>query len=242
MVERKTVPAESEVIVKSPDFVASSFIELPQSVEQAVLRALRNMIATGALTSGQPIRQDEIATELGVSRVPVRESLKILEGEGHVEHIPRQGFQVADLKMSDLYDIYRMRELLEAEALTHGVSQLTDADLATVRTAMLQLESDTNVDVMRTVDANTRFHLTPIDACNKPLLSRTIRILWETATPFAIRLIRSTESGLIHSEHALMYEALKARDTTSVISAFTEHRNASLKRIRKVLESEPARP
>lgn len=239
MVEPRKASADSGVLAKSPELEARSFIERPQSIEQAVLRALRNMIATGALTPGQPIRQDEIAAGLGVSRVPVRESLKVLEGEGHVEHIPRQGFQVVDLKISDLYDIYRMRELLEAEALTHGVPLLTDADLAIVRTAMLELESDANVDIMRTIDANTRFHLTPIDACNKQLLSRSIRILWEAATPFAIRLILSTESGLIHSEHALMYEALESRDTAAVISAFTDHREASLKRIRKVFESYP---
>lgn len=209
------------------------------SIERAVLRALRNMIAAGALEPGQPIRQDDIAAELGVSRVPVREALKILEGEGQVRHIPRQGFQVTALRIDDLFDIYRMRELLESEALTYGVPNLTDEDIDVVRGAMVELEKDTGKDIMKTIDANTRFHLIPIEACDKPILSRTLRILWESATPFAIRLILSTKRSLIQSEHNKMFDALEKRDTEAVIEAYKSHRESSLARIRALLESDP---
>ncbi len=69
---------------------------------------------------------------------------------------------------------------------------------------------------MQTIDANTRFHLTAIEACNKPVLSRTLRILWESATPFAIRLMMSTERSLIHKEHDHMFDTLVERDTEAV--------------------------
>jgi len=197
------------------------------------------MILAGELAPGQPIRQDEIAAELGVSRVPVRESLKILEGEGHVRHIPRQGFEVVHLRIGDLFDIYRMRELLESEALSYGVPLLTDEALEVIRTAMTELENDTGDDIMKTIVSNTRFHLTPMEACNKPVLSRTLRILWATATPFATRLMLSAERGLIHAEHAEIMRALEARETDRVIKEFASHREASLERIRVFLSSPP---
>lgn len=204
-----------------------------------MLGALRNMIAAGDLAPGQPIRTDEIASALGVSRVPVRESLKILEGEGQVRHIPRQGFEVADLQIGDLFDIYRMRELLESEALSYGVPRLTGEGIEAIRKAKLDLETDDGSDIMQTIDANTRFHLTAIEASNKPVLSRTLRILWESATPFAIRLMMSTERSLIHKEHDHMFDALVERDAEAVIAAFTDHREASLERIKFVLETDP---
>jgi len=197
------------------------------------------MILSGELAPGQPIRQEEIAAALGVSRVPVRESLKILEGEGHVRHIPRQGFEVIHLRMGDLFDIYRMRELLEPEALSFGVPLLTDEALGVVRIAMTELEDDPGDDIMKTIAANTRFHLTPIEACNKLVLSRTLRILWETATPFAIRFMLSAERELIQAEHAKMLRALEARDTDRVIKEFATHRETSLERIRVFHSSAP---
>jgi len=197
------------------------------------------MILAGELAPGQPIRQEEIAAELGVSRVPVRESLKILEGEGHVLHIPRQGFEVVNLRIEDLFDIYRMRELLESEALSYGVPLLTDEALEVIQTAMIELENDPRDDIVKTIASNTRFHLTPIEACNKPVLIRTLRILWETATPFAARLMLSADRGLIQTEHGEILRALEARETDRVIKEFTSHREASLERIQEFLSSGP---
>jgi DNA-binding GntR family transcriptional regulator len=94
-----------------------------------VLAALRELIGTGQLGPGQQIVQETLSATLGVSRVPIREALRVLEGEGQVVHFPNRGYFVADLSVEDLKEVYRIRALLEDEALRAAVPLLTDDDL-----------------------------------------------------------------------------------------------------------------
>ena len=59
---------------------------------ETVLHELRSALAAGRLMPGQQLVQEDLAEDLGVSRVPIRESLKILEGEGHVTYHPNRGY------------------------------------------------------------------------------------------------------------------------------------------------------
>ncbi len=93
----------------------------PPTAQEAVLVELRKEIASGALRPGEQVLQEAIADRLGVSRVPLREALKILEGEGQVVYHPHRGYFVAELSVADLVEVYRIRDLLEAEAVEVGV-------------------------------------------------------------------------------------------------------------------------
>jgi len=86
----------------------------PPTAQEAVLAELRRFITTGRLRPGQQIVQDALAVQLGVSRVPLREALKILEGEGQVTYVAHRGYFVTELSLSDLLEVYRIREILEA--------------------------------------------------------------------------------------------------------------------------------
>ena len=83
-----------------------------------MLTEVRSLIATGRMRPGEQIVQEALALELGVSRVPLREALKILEGEGQVTYVAHRGYFVALLSLADLLEVYRMREILEAEAVS----------------------------------------------------------------------------------------------------------------------------
>ena len=83
------------------------------TAQEGVLRELRLQIASGKLKPGQQVIQDSLAASLGVSRVPLREALKVLEGEGQVTYHPHRGYFVADLSVADLVEVYRIRSILE---------------------------------------------------------------------------------------------------------------------------------
>src|SRR5690606_28045233 len=87
----------------------------PQTTQQYVLDELRRAILNRQLKPGEPIRQDALAEHLGVSRVPLREALKVLQGEGQVLYLPRRGYQVVDLSIGDLVEVYHLRRILETE-------------------------------------------------------------------------------------------------------------------------------
>ncbi|MBM4479726.1 GntR family transcriptional regulator, partial [Rhodococcus hoagii] len=82
-----------------------------------VLDELKRMIFSGELLPGQQIRQETMAERLGVSRLPIRESLRQLTSDGLVQHVPNVGYSVARLDQSELEQIYLMRSVLERETL-----------------------------------------------------------------------------------------------------------------------------
>ncbi|WP_309072602.1 GntR family transcriptional regulator, partial [Arthrobacter sp.] len=81
----------------------------PPTAQAFALAELRRMIIAGEVQPGEPLRQDALAERLGVSRVPLREAFKILEGEGQIVYQPHRGFKVARLSLADLLETYRIR-------------------------------------------------------------------------------------------------------------------------------------
>jgi DNA-binding GntR family transcriptional regulator len=117
----------------------------------AVSETLRVAIVTGVLPPGSPLRQDLLASELGVSRMPIREGIRQLEAEGLVDFVPHRGAAVAPLRAEDVREIAEMRMALECLALEraftapslmrleeaeHWLVQIDEADLLTARNQM----------------------------------------------------------------------------------------------------------
>src|SRR5690625_6899480 len=92
----------------------------PTAAQEAVLTALRRSITSGELAPGSAIQQVAVAESMGVSRVPVREALKILEGGGHGVYEPHRGYTGASHNASELIKNQRWREHL---AGTHQAMQ-----------------------------------------------------------------------------------------------------------------------
>src|SRR6476620_692925 len=98
------------------------------SGQQVILDELRRVILDGDAPPGTVIPVDEVAELFGVSRIPVRESLKTLIGEGLVDHRPRSGYTVAQLTLAELSEIYLLRGVLEQAAMTSAVGAATASD------------------------------------------------------------------------------------------------------------------
>jgi len=113
----------------------------PPTAQEAVLTELRRAIGSGELRPGEQVLQDALAERFGVSRVPLREALKILEGEGQVVYRPHRGYFVAELDVADLREVYRIRDLLESEAVRVAVPRLTPVDLAAMTSAAAAVDA-----------------------------------------------------------------------------------------------------
>ena len=98
-----------------------------------VANEIERLIVTGDLLPGQPVRQEQMAERLGVSRLPIREGLRQLASQGLVEHRRNVGYTVARLEQSEFDQIYLMRHALEREFLTFLPALLADV-LAEIRT------------------------------------------------------------------------------------------------------------
>ena len=78
-----------------------------------VLNKLMDWIMDGKLTMGEKLNTEELARQLGVSRMPIREALKSLEKMGLAESVPYVGMRLVSLTQEDILEIYQMRQLLE---------------------------------------------------------------------------------------------------------------------------------
>ena len=201
----------------------SSF-ERPKTAQEAVLAEMRQQLLDGRLAPGVAIRPDALGEELGVSAVPVREALRILEGEGHVHYRPHRGYVVASLDVDDLTEIYRIRELLETEAVRRAIPRLRAAAVVHLREIVQEMD-DVQDDVMSLTAVNRRFHFTVFEAAEMPQLVRVLRILWDSSDRYRLRYLMSPENRqIVHNQHKRMMQAVADGDVESFIAESRNHR------------------
>ncbi|MEP7194040.1 MAG: GntR family transcriptional regulator [Actinomycetota bacterium] len=210
----------------------------PPTAQEAILAELRRFIVTGVLRPGQKIVQDSLAAGLGVSRVPLREALKILEGEGQVTYCAHRGYFVTELSLSDLVEVYRIREILEAEAVTVAVPQLTPEDISRFEEAERDVQAAAdNADVIAMTTANRRFHFALIDACALPRLMWLIGLLWDATEVYrAVYYNEQHHRELVAAEHRALVVAVRAGDAPTAIKVLAEHRRHAVEGLRPVME------
>lgn len=214
----------------------------PPTTQEFVLDELRKAIVSRQLRPRQPIRQDTIAHRLGVSRVPLREALKTLEAEGQVVYRPHRGYSVAEMSLSDLLEVYRLRELLETEAAGAAVERFTDTELARITDAQRDVERAAETgDVAGMIAANRRFHFAVLDPCGMPRLLRIVRTLWDATDAYrAVYYNSEANRALVCREHEAIVEAAKQRDAADLAVALTEHRRHAVDTLSETIDEDTA--
>jgi DNA-binding GntR family transcriptional regulator len=113
-----------------------------QSLTSAVADRLREEIIRGTIPEGAQLRQDAIAIQYQVSRIPVREALRQLDAEGLITIVPNRGAVVPALSPSDVEELFTIRALLEPEILKHSIPRLTSADLEEAGVVLRRYEGE----------------------------------------------------------------------------------------------------
>lgn len=191
---------------------------------------LRTDILSGTLHSGQKIGQQALASRYGVSRIPLREALTELQAEGLVRHVPNRGFFVIEMSTEDMAEVYRLRELLEAEAITAACHNLSDASLEHITGLAAQVQARLATrDTEAIAAANRAFHFAVFDAAGMPRLSRILTSLWDATEAYrGLYFLNPDNHRHIVAEHAALLAALRDRDPDAAIAAQAQHRDRSL--------------
>jgi len=211
--------------------------ERPPTTQETVLDELRRRIRTGELKPGAPIRQNTLADDLGVSRFPLREGLRVLEGEGQVVYERHRGYSVAQLDVDDLVEIFRIRLLLETAAVQSAMDHVTPDLLNRLSAALKDLEQRrAEGDIPGAAEANWRLLSTLYGASGRPRLTRLIRILWDAADPY--RWLYFNEPSLqrvAEKQYREILVAVEHRDADRVVELLQEHRDHVVATVRAVL-------
>jgi DNA-binding GntR family transcriptional regulator len=222
--------------------VVTKAFRRPPTAQEAVLTELRRWIATGRLQPGEQIVQDTLALELGVSRVPLREALKILEGEGQVSYVAHRGYFVTELSLSDLLEVYRIRELLETEAVRRAVPLMTTEDVDRFEEAAADVRRAAEaVDVPAMSTSNRRFHFALIGACAMPRLIRVLHVLWDSTEVYrSVYFTDDVNKDRVLEEHDELVAAVKAGDADAALDVLSRHRQNAIGALRPLLEQSGA--
>jgi len=194
----------------------------PQTVAERVAGLLREAIAKGALKAGTVLRQDELASRFGFSRMPIRDALRQLEAEGIVSIHPTRGAFVAPMDRTEIGEIYALRKLLEAEALRLSCPNLTGDKLDEAASVLDQI--DVEPDVGRWGALNRVFHLALYSACGNARLLGLIEAQHNAADRYVRILLSNLDyRSRSQSEHRKLLAACRKGDVERAVTWLTEH-------------------
>lgn len=203
--------------------------------------ALRAAILDGELRPGERVSQEEWARRIGVSLIPVREALQALAGEGLVTYRPRRGYAVTELALVDLEEVYRLRRVLETDALRRGVPRATAADLTALRAAAADCrEAASRGDVAAQLAANRAFHDHLHGLAGSAPLQRLLDQLWDATEAYrALYYALPGEPAAADRAHRAIVAAVAAGDVPRVVELQDAHRDRALEGLRKALAGTP---
>ena len=207
---------------------------------EPIYEALKAAILAGELAPGEPLRQDEIARQHGVSKIPVREALLRLEVDGFVLFRKNKGATVREVAPSEVLDLMDIRVGLECRALELAVPQMAKSDLDRAH-AILQ-DYSARATPAEWSSLNVRFHQALYEPCGNAALLTMIADLRARLGPF-VRILVSETTGFERpaQEHQDILDACSAGDATRAVRLLREHiettrkETAALMRRRRML-------
>lgn len=189
---------------------------------ETVAAALRADILSGATKPGMLLRQEDLAARFAVSRIPVRDALRLLEAEGLVTIATNRGAQVAQLTRDEVAEIYRLRILLECDCLALAITRMGGADLDRVERLRQRAEIDAETAEWNAGD--WAFHEALYRPSRQGRQIEMIRSLRTTSDLYAAAhrvLPRQRKRWL--ADHRAIVAACRAGRTAEAVAALTAH-------------------
>jgi DNA-binding GntR family transcriptional regulator len=201
--------------------------------------ALFQGIRDGAIPPGSPLRLQELADELDMSHMPIREALRRLQNLGLVELVPHKGAWVRPLTLEDLYDSYFTRIHLEALAVWTAARRLSGNRIELAHTALAEkAQADDRGDLLASRDAHERFHFALYDASGSDWLIRSIWPAWRNCERYRVVSMRDPEhAGERAAEHGATLRALEAGDSDQAVRLLVRHLRSSVDRLAAALNT-----
>jgi len=196
------------------------------SIEEEILLRLRGAIIGGQFAPGAYLNESEIAKQMGVSRIPIREALKKLEQEGLVVRQPNRGVFVITFSEQDVREVFSLRASLEGMAYEWAIPSLTTEDLAHLRELIAQQgEAVRMKDYGRLAELDMRFHET---ICIRANHSRLLKAWYEQHAQCQMLLnlrfqhMAEYTPETVRNDHERLVEAIEARDSQGAIQLTQE--------------------
>ena len=191
-----------------------------------VFNTLRERILKGALKPGERLMEIHLADQLGVSRTPIREAIRMLELEGLVKMVPRKGAQVAKISREDLQDVLEVRKALDTLAVKLACERITEDEITKLKMAEEEFERVLKVgDTTQIAEADVAFHDVIQVASKNKRLKSMISNLAERIYRYRFEYIKQQSDGgkTLVMEHREIIRCIEEKEVDEAIKAIELH-------------------
>jgi DNA-binding GntR family transcriptional regulator len=194
---------------------------LRKTAVELVEDELRARIMSGALAPGSALRQEALSEELGVSRIPLREAIRLLSFEGLVDLIPHKGAYVTLISKDDVRELFDLRLRLEPWLFKEACLRISEADLDR---AVLLAGSMNSADADAWGGLNWALHELLYSAAERPMALNIIRTLHEkTERYLRFQVLNAPIRQQAHDEHLALIALCRNRQAEAAQQALEQH-------------------
>jgi DNA-binding GntR family transcriptional regulator len=218
------LPAKAKPLTTVPQPAPRDSTRKSRDMTWTVYSSLRESILNGALPPGESLSQVQLASQLGVSRGPLREAVRMLQREGLVEaEVNRRG-RVSSFSIDDLEQLYAMRIVHESLAIRINVPRFTKRDFDALRGCLRRMEALAGHDLRQWQGVDREFHFTLLSHAGDRLM-RTIRELYDHADRYRWLYIKGVPRALsiAADEHKAIFEASADGDAALAAAHLARH-------------------
>ncbi len=204
-----------------------------RTMQEIAYDAIRDGILTGRHSPGQRLIAEDLAKELGVSRMPVREALHRLEATGLVAIAPHRGAVVSELSETECVEIYHIRAVLDGLATRLATPHLARVDHTRLAALLEDMEAGVKAENPdRILDVNRAFHVLIWRAARAPRLQELLENLYDASRRFRnISVLIPGRLDQITQEHRLIAEALARGDAAAAERYANAHHEDTARRL-----------
>ena len=213
------------------------------SLTEEIAGILRERIIKGEYQIGEKLKETQIASELKVSRTPIREAFRILKDEGLIEYRKNRGCFARGFTQRDIDDIYAVRKALEVLAVEWAAKSITPQQLADLQNQLELMEFYLlRKDSRQVAPLNKGFHDTIYEAAGSRFMAQVLRSYkgYIDDTRKVVLYDQQCQKEILQ-EHTRIYEALAEGDAEKAKKAMSDHLDQSKHRAERIYHLDESR-
>jgi DNA-binding GntR family transcriptional regulator len=210
-----------------------------KTLQQTVHDAVRDAILIGEVKPGELISLRDVAEKLGVSTMPVRESLRQLEAQGLVTFASQRKILITKLAIEDLHEFYWIRVPLELKAFKRNFENLGPQRLKGLR-GLQEKMSKRGITEAEWNRLNRQFHFVLYGVEKSPVLDGALSWLWNNVAPYLAIFARSAALEGANKAHSRLLELIEKRDHAAAEKVLQKHLEDGMEEVGDFLKSEPS--
>lgn len=196
-----------------------------KTVSHQTADALRERILRGMYPDDTPLRQDALATEFGVSRIPVREALRQLEAEGLVVFNPHRGAVVSSLSVDEIEELFELRAQIESDLIRRAIPRTTSEDIARAKDVLSAYETALRRGQISTWgELNWQFHSTLYAPADRQFTMSIIQRLHQQSDRYMrMQLALTHGESRASEEHRAILSAVREAEVKLASALMRQH-------------------